>query len=291
MPSNILAADINFPQLNGNQTTDQKFKTITDYLYILLEQLRYSMANLGVENFNEAELENIANLITEPVYVQLKDVEDNVSSLSVTAEQLISRMSDAEGNITTLQQTSDSLSSRVSDAEGNITSLQQTATGLYATVSDLSGDVSSLTFDLSGVSLNVMSLTQQMGQTVRIAADGITITNAQGSALEIDGGQIKADTIIANVGIASAKIMGGRFYNTAGAAYLEVGGTTQGDMTLWGSGSNQVFRIYDTVGGISMSSYGVPILEVFSATGDNIYPQSNWDFSGATVTGITASFA
>lgn len=55
MPSNILTADTSFPQLKEEQSTDEKFGVITNYLYMLLEQLRYSMANLGRENFNDTE--------------------------------------------------------------------------------------------------------------------------------------------------------------------------------------------------------------------------------------------
>ena len=61
-----------FPTLTKEQSTDEKFEKITSYLYMLLEQLRYSMGNLDKENFNDAGLEEIANIITEPVYVQLE---------------------------------------------------------------------------------------------------------------------------------------------------------------------------------------------------------------------------
>lgn len=56
MPGNILTVDTSFPQLTDKQTTDQKFRVITDYLYMLLEQLRYTLRNLGMGNFNDAEL-------------------------------------------------------------------------------------------------------------------------------------------------------------------------------------------------------------------------------------------
>ena len=47
MPSNLLTADTTFPTLTQEQSTDEKFEKITSYLYMLLEQLRYSMGNLG----------------------------------------------------------------------------------------------------------------------------------------------------------------------------------------------------------------------------------------------------
>lgn len=45
------------------------------------------------------------------------------------------------------------------------------------------------------ITASVTDLTNDMGQTLRIAADGVTITNAQGSTLEIDGGQLKANSV------------------------------------------------------------------------------------------------
>jgi hypothetical protein len=41
----------------------------------------------------------------------------------------------------------------------------------------------------------VQSMESGLGQTVRIASDGVTITNASGSRLTIDGGQINAATL------------------------------------------------------------------------------------------------
>ena len=45
------------------------------------------------------------------------------------------------------------------------------------------------------ISLQVQSINDELGQTLRVAADGVTITNASGSTLTIDGGQIDATKI------------------------------------------------------------------------------------------------
>jgi len=168
MPSNILTTDTSFPQLTEEQSTDEKFGVITNYLYMLLEQLRYSMANLGRENFNDAEFDSIANIITEPVYVQLEGVEGEVASLQLTAQSLTSRITDAEGNISTLQQTSNSLMARVQDAEGNISSLQLTAQSLTSRITDAEGEVSSLTLTVSN---------GEYSSTIRLLMNGIVMSS------------------------------------------------------------------------------------------------------------------
>lgn len=195
MPSNLLSADTGFPDLMGNQSTDEKFRVVSDYLYMLLEQLRYSMANLGRENFNDTAFQEIAGLITEPVYIQLKDVEGNLSSLTVTAEQLISRMTDAEGNISVLQQTSTSLTSQVSDLEGNVSTLQQSSKALEVRLTNAEGDLSRITVTVNGITQSVSDLETGLSQTLRIAPNGVTITNASGDTLTIDGGQIDATNL------------------------------------------------------------------------------------------------
>lgn len=55
-----------------------------------------------------------------------------------------------------------------------------------------------ITKTASEITLQVEDLSKDLGQTLRIAADGVTITNAQGSTLKIDGGQIDATTINVN---------------------------------------------------------------------------------------------
>lgn len=175
MPSNILAADVLFPHLTERQSTDEKFTVVTDYLYMLLEQLRYTLANLGEENFNATELANIGNVITEPVYVMLQGMEGQMASLSLTADGLASRVSDAEGNISTLTQTSDAISQRVSDAEGNISSLAQTASSISFRVTSAEGSISSLTQTVNGMRLSVSNGTQS--STISLVQNGITISS------------------------------------------------------------------------------------------------------------------
>lgn len=88
MPGNLLNADISFPQLSDGQSSKEQLAMITDYLYMLLEQLRYTLSNLGQQNFNGTELNNIANMITEPVNVRLEDEAQKVAELSLTVNGL-----------------------------------------------------------------------------------------------------------------------------------------------------------------------------------------------------------
>ena len=200
MPSNLLTADTTFPTLTQEQSTDEKFEKITSYLYMLLEQLRYSMGNLDKENFNDAGLEEIANIITEPVYVQLKDDEAPIAALTVTAAGLGARLSDAEGNITQLTATTTSLTSRISDAEGNISSLTQTVNGMTLSVTNGSSS-STIRLLANGVQLSSQSISfsgmvsfTDLSTSGWTTINGDNITTGTIEAIDIYGCTIEGST-------------------------------------------------------------------------------------------------
>lgn len=263
MPSNILTTDTSFPQLTDKQSTDEKFSVITNYLYMLLEQLRYTMANLGVENFNDAEFDHISELITDPVYVRLEDAEGNIASLTLTAENLTVRMEDAEGNLSVLQQTASSLTVRISDAEGNISVLQQTATSLTSRISDAEGNLSilqqtatSLTSRISDAEGNISSLIQTV--------DSITLSVSNGStssyiSLSIDG-----------VVVASQNIYMSGLVTYTGLA----GGTTTIDGACIKTGTIDANRL-NLSGAITFS-------DLSSDVRNDINTVSRWTYSGTT---------
>ena len=155
MPGNILSADTQFPNFTGQENPAEQIRTIRNYLYMLLEQLRYTLNNLDAGNFNTEGLKEIQDAISQPILKQLSDTDGNLAELQVTAAGLASRVSSNEGDISQLEQTAQGLSSRVGDAEGNISSLQQTANGLSSRVTSAEGNISSLQQTANGLSSRV----------------------------------------------------------------------------------------------------------------------------------------
>ena len=175
MPSNILSADTGFPQFTKETSDKDKIEQITSYLYMLLEQLRYSFCNLDKDNFNETGFDEIVNIITEPVYVQLENDEKQILALQVTAEGLGARLEDAEGNITSLTATANSLTTRITNAEGDVSSLQQTATALQSRITTLDGSVSSLTQTVNSITLSVSN--GESSSTIKLLRDGVVVSS------------------------------------------------------------------------------------------------------------------
>lgn len=90
MPGAFASLDTGFPNLSGNGSAEDKLRAVQDYLYQLLEQLRYSMNNLGAENFNENSLNDMANTITKPIKAEIQDVAAGLTTLiEVTAGQVL----------------------------------------------------------------------------------------------------------------------------------------------------------------------------------------------------------
>lgn len=179
MPGNILSADTQFPNFAGQESPAEQIRTIRNYLYMLLEQLRYTLNNLDAGNFNSEGLKEIQDAISQPILKQLSDTDGNLAELQVTAAGLASRVSSNEGNISQLEQTAQGLSSRVGDAEGNISSLQQTANGLSSRVSNAEGSISSLSQTASGLETRVANAEGAVS-TVSQKVNGVTVTTGYG---------------------------------------------------------------------------------------------------------------
>lgn len=205
MPNSLQTLDTSFPKIDNHQTTEENFLQVTNYLYMLLENLRYTLGNLGEENFNDTELDGIAKMIREPIMVQLKDTEGRVANLGIEAARLSARLEDAEGNINTFNATAAGWYARIEDAEGNISNLsatsqllssqissldgtvsniQQTANTLTTRIQTAEGDISSLTQTTSSLSTkisdaegNLSSLTQTVnGMTLSVSNSGTSST-------------------------------------------------------------------------------------------------------------------
>ncbi|MBR7082324.1 MAG: tail fiber domain-containing protein [Oscillospiraceae bacterium] len=129
MPADFLAIDTNFPMFTAQTTTEDKVTSLHNYVYLLVEQLRYSLFNLDTRNFSPTAL----RAITEPIYARISDSEGNISSLAVTAQGLESRVGNAEGGISQLTQTANGLQSTVSGIDGRVSTVQQTINGLTVT--------------------------------------------------------------------------------------------------------------------------------------------------------------
>lgn len=197
MPSGILESESGMPNLNKYQSADEKINAIQSYFFLLIEQLRWSLRNLGADNFNPVDLQKI----TEPIYAKIKDAEGTLTELIVGEGGIAARVTNVEGSVSTVQQTATGLQSTVSDLNGKYTSLKQTVDG----------------FDFDGfVTFNDLS---RSGATT-INGDNITTGTLQADYIDLDGalGVYDGRTFGGYLGFISGRDSSG--YSTDGIGFM-----------------------------------------------------------------------
>lgn len=245
MPSNWLYIDTNFPSFTQKESDGEKIETMQDYLFMLVEQLRYTLRNLDLKNMNKAAMNGFLQNIREPIYAKIEDTNKNVNELSITAKGLSARISNAEGSITQLGATADGLAAeirnakgditqlgaradglaaRISSAEGNITQLGATANGLSARISSNEGSITNLTADVNGIRTQVSGkINSSEAQTlINQSLDGITLS----ASSDTDGTIFKLmydGAVLASTGSVDLYVDAVNVYGTLTAKKLQGG--------------------------------------------------------------------
>ena len=285
MPGNILSADTQFPNFAGQESPAEQIRTIRNYLYMLLEQLRYTLNNLDAGNFNTEGLKEIQDAISQPILKQLSDTDGNLAELQVTAAGLASRVSSNEGNISQLEQTAQGLSSRVGDAEGNISSLQQTANGLSSRVTSAEGNISSLQQTANGLSSRVSNAEGSISSLSQTASGLETrVANAEGAVSTVSQ---KVNGVTVTTGYGQTFLAGDRIVMSSDINnYMAIGAN---GLEVWINGMMKAL-IGQTYGA---DNYSVILGNTNPAVVQKIYDGSNlmWVGNESKTCGIMFNFS
>lgn len=187
MPSNWLYIDTNFPSFTQKESASDKIETMQDYLFMLVEQLRYTLHNLDLSNMNKAAADGFVKTITQPIYAEIKNAEGSITQLGVTAEGLAARMSSAEGNITQLQATAKGLQVSVSNLDGAITNIKTDVNGIRATVSTkIDATQAQSIFDQSAEGFTLGVTSDENGTIFKLNYNGAQIASTGSIDLYVD---------------------------------------------------------------------------------------------------------
>ena len=285
MPGNILSADTQFPNFTGQENPAEQIRTIRNYLYMLLEQLRYTLNNLDAGNFNTEGLKEIQDAISQPILKQLSDTDGNLAELQVTAAGLASRVSSNEGDISQLEQTAQGLSSRVGDAEGNISSLQQTANGLSSRVTSAEGNISTLQQTANGLSSRVSNAEGSISSLSQTASGLETrVANAEGAVSTVSQ---KVNGVTVTTGYGQTFLAGDRIVMSSNVNnYMAIGAN---GLEVWINGMMKAL-IGQTYGA---DNYSVILGNTNPAVVQKIYDGNNlmWVGNEAKTCGIMFNFS
>ena len=260
MPASILEADVLFPQMDERTTDEEKIRKIMNYLFILNEQLRYTLYNLGEENFNETALKEIK----DPIYARIEDAEKNVTSqLTLEAGLLdvkIQALGNKIGDVGEGETVAGAIAQLRADVEADYATIEMissvtnedgtvNAASIILAVNEYGGEVkiSASRIDLAGY-VTVSSLGSGGTTTIdgsrittgTISAERLNLTGyvtvsslGSGGTTQIDGGRITSGTItaaniqgvyITGCYISGGTVEGATFLSDNGLQALQMGG-------------------------------------------------------------------
>lgn len=178
MPSNWLYIDTNFPSFTQKESVSDKVETMQDYLFMLVEQLRYTLHNLDLSNMNKTATDEFVKQITDPIYGEIKDAEGNITQVALVAEGLAARIGDAEGNITQLQATAKGLQASISNLNGSVTNLTADVNGIRATVSTkIDATQAQSIFDQSATGFTLGATSGENGTIFKLNYNGVQVAS------------------------------------------------------------------------------------------------------------------
>ena len=249
MPSNWLYIDTNFPSFTQKESDGEKIETMQDYLFMLVEQLRYTLHNLDLSNMNKTAADEFVKQITDPIYGEIKDAEGNITQVALMAEGLAARIGDAEGNITQLQATAKGLQASVSNLNGSVTNLTADVNGIRATVSTkIDATQAQSIFDQSATGFTLGATSGENGTIFKLNYNGVQIASTGTVDLHVKSVNID--------GTLTAGALRG------GSVSLLAGDTSVGSMDLAYTGTGQVgVGLTATYGGMKMHAAGNIFLE------------------------------
>lgn len=219
MPANWLYMDAKFPDFDGDISTEDKLAQVQNYLYLLVEQMRYTMQNLDTTNLNQTALNVWEEAITKPLYLLLEGEGERLTQLSVTADGLTALVQSQQQQV---QEVKDAQSDTQETVEGLEESLAQVSSRVeLALTSDqveiaiekkLAQGVDSVTtktgFTFDDVGLTVSKTGSEM--TTQVTEDGMTVSRSGTQVLVVD-----------NQGVEATNLHAKTFLILAGKARLE----------------------------------------------------------------------
>lgn len=186
MPTTFQLVETTFPNGEGKDT-QEKINGVYDYLFVLLEQLRYTLFNLDGSNINQNALSEFIKNISEPIYAKIDDTDKNVNEISITAKGLDARLSDAEGDITQLDTTAKGLQVSVSNLDGAITNIKTDVNGIRATVSTkIDATQAQSIFDQSAQGFTLGATSGENGTIFELNYNGAQVASTGNIDLYVD---------------------------------------------------------------------------------------------------------
>lgn len=200
MPGNLLFADVSFPTVSGDDTK-RDLKNVMNYLYMLREELRYTMGNIGVENFNAQSLTDLSGIVVGTLDIKIQSFEGSLS-------QIIGKADETEASLTLLSQyttnNTNAIASVQTQANANSSSISLVvgSTKLVGTTGTVNASLiistingGTATIDAARINLVGYITATDLSSTGTTVIDGGRITTGTLSASKITTGTLNAANV------------------------------------------------------------------------------------------------
>ena len=283
MPADILTTDTLFPELNGGESTDQKFEMVTDYLWLLREQLTYALTNLGIANFNQTQLGKLSGIIAERLKGVLAEQETQFTEFGVELGLISGRITDVEKVVTDedtglvqkmaqFELQADGYNRSFTEI-GKVLNGEDGKSGLVKDVADVAGNYiskSAVTQTAKGFELDVVGTNSSgVSQTrMKMTADGLKIYNKAGVAVldfDTESGDLEVQGTVTG-----SKIYGSSFYSSLNADSI--------GESFFVIDSNKILAVRRTSSS-SMSPDGISMMMLGSTASIGFYTSGEQYFS------------
>ena len=159
MPKSWSMVDSNFPTFTGNERPEEQIRTLVDYMYVLVEELKWQLENLDSTNWNSKALQVFQTDTTADVSEQVAAIAANMTLVTNEVAAILNRMSTAEGAVGRL--------------ENEVSWLEKENTELRSEVEALTEEVTALEVFADEVG-QILRIDEETGAVV-IGGEGITL--------------------------------------------------------------------------------------------------------------------
>lgn len=193
------------PTFTKKTAVEAKVDALVDYQVQLLEYLRYSMSNLDADNFNPSGLKQIL----EPVVVEIKGMEDQFTSLSITVDGFKTTVEGYEKSVDGYEKQVSSFEQTVGGFSATVEGYSNDVEGYEAAVGSYTKQVSSFNQTVNGFNTTVKSYEQKVaGYTQQVSSFEQTASSisAKVSGVANSSGNVTAASIVAAINKAGSTV-------------------------------------------------------------------------------------
>ena len=248
--------------------------------------MKLNVPNINLTGDNNQEIIDILHRYRKELNFLLMNLDES------NMPGVANRLEGLDGSFSQISQEVDAITLAVGNAQGDIASLQLTATGLQTQVSNQAGDISTLTQTVDGIQTTVNSHSTTLGQHSSSITQLSSSISSKVSYTDYNGNTIASliNQTATTISISADKInLTGitTLYSTTSGRYARY--NAAGDFSCYEQNS-AFFSVYNAGGGdFSLLRYGTAFLNASSLV-SGVSAYGIWDFSSATVNGLTVRF-